>query len=136
MRAADGQLAAIQAKPYVAAANPDAKRNGAPVDTVDATDFGTGINTWNLDAVNATNFGSTTRQVAQDGKGVYVAVIDTGLLDSWRQYFPQQRIAQYAIAFSGGGGEVGNVSTVPNQWEHDQHDPRGAGPRRSRESGD
>jgi hypothetical protein len=51
-----------------------------------------------------------------------VAVLDTGLLDSWRQYFPEQRIAtQYATAFSGGGGEVGNVSTVPNQWEHDQN---------------
>ena len=122
MRVAQGELAAIQAKPYVAAANPDAERNGAPVDTVDATDFGTGSNTWNLDAVNVTNFGSTARQVAQDGRGVYVAVIDTGLLDSWRQYFPEQRIAtQYAIAFSGGGGEVGNVSTVPNQWEHDQN---------------
>jgi subtilisin family serine protease len=122
MRVAEGQLAAIQAKTYVAAANPDVERNGAPVDTVAATDFGTGINTWDLDAVNVTNFGSTTRQVAQDGRGVYVAVIDTGLLDSWRQYFPEQRIAtQYAIAFSGGGGEVGTVSTAANQWEHDQN---------------
>ncbi|HEV3483999.1 MAG TPA: S8 family serine peptidase, partial [Vicinamibacterales bacterium] len=66
-------------------------------------------------------FGSTARQVAQDGRGVYVAVLDTGLLDSWRQYFPEQRIAtQYGIAFSGGGAEMGHVSTVPNQWEHDQ----------------
>ena len=122
MRVAEGALAAIKTKPYVAAATPDAERKGTPVDTVDATDFGTGINTWDLDAVNVTNFGSTARQVPQDGKGVYVAVIDTGLLDSWRQYFPEQRIAtQYAIAFSGGGGEVGNVSTVPNQWEHDQN---------------
>ena len=122
MRVAEGELAAIQSKPYVAAANPDAERKGSPVDTVDASNFGTGINTWDLDAVNVTNFGSTTRQVPQDGKGVYVAVLDTGLLDSWRQYFPEQRIAtQYAIAFSGGGGEVGNVSTAPNQWEHDQN---------------
>ncbi len=53
---------------------------------------------------------------------MYVAVLDTGLLDSWRQYFPEQRIAtQHAIAFSGGGGEVGQVSTLPNQWEHDQN---------------
>ena len=122
MRVAESQLAAIQAKPYVAAANPDAERKGAPVDTVAATDFGAGINTWDLDAVNVTNFGSTARQVPQDGAGVYVAVLDTGLLDSWRQYFPEQRIAtQYAIAFSGGGGEVGRVSTPTNQWEHDQN---------------
>jgi subtilisin family serine protease len=122
MRAAESQLAAIQAKPYVAAANPDAERKGSPVDTLAASDLGAGINTWDLDAVNVTNFGSTARQVAQDGSGVFVAVLDTGLVDSWRQYFPEQRIAaQYAIAFSGGGGEVGQVSTLPNQWEHDQN---------------
>lgn len=122
MRVAERELEAIRAKPYVASANPDAERKGSPVDTVAATDFGNGINTWDLDAVNVTNAGATSRQVAQDGRGVYVAVLDTGLLDSWRQYFPQQRIAtKYAIAYSGGGGEVGTVSTVPNQWEHDQN---------------
>ena len=122
MRAPEGQLAAIQAKPYVAAANPDAERKGSPVDTLQATDLGNGINSWDLDAVNVTNFGSTARQVAQDGRGVYVAVLDSGLLDSWRQYFPEQRIAtQYAVAFSGGGGNVGNVSSPTNQWEHDQN---------------
>jgi subtilisin family serine protease len=121
MRVEQHQLTAIQAKPYVAAANPDAERKGSPVDTMTAPDFSAGINTWDLDAVNVTNFGSTTRSVAQDGSGVYVAVLDSGLLDSWRQYFPEQRIAdRYAVAFSGGGGEVGQVSTLPNQWEHDQ----------------
>jgi subtilisin family serine protease len=122
MRIAEGQLAAIRALSYVAAANPDAERKGSPVDMVAATDFSTGINTWNLDAVNVTNFGSTSRTVAYDGSGVYVAVLDTGLLDSWRQYFPQERIAaQYAKSFSGGGGEQGNVSEPPNTWEHDQN---------------
>jgi subtilisin family serine protease len=122
LRIPESQLAAIQAKPYVAAANPDAERKGSPVDTVAVSNFDNGINTWDLDAVNVTNFGSTARQVAQDGTGVYVAVLDTGLLDSWRQYFPQQRIAvQYGLAFSGGGGERGRVSEVPNQWEHDQN---------------
>jgi subtilisin family serine protease len=52
---------------------------------------------------------------------VYVAVIDSGLVDSWRQYFPQERIAtEYAICFGGGGMEQGVVSTQPNKWEHDQ----------------
>jgi subtilisin family serine protease len=122
MRIAESELAAIRSKSYVAAANPDAERKGSPLDTVAATEFSTGINTWNLDAVNVTDFGSGARKVAQDGTGVYVAVLDTGLLDSWRQYFPQERIAtQYAKAFRGGGGEQGNVSEPTNMWEHDQN---------------
>src|SRR5690242_5442888 len=79
MRIAESELAAVRALPYVAAAAPDAQRNGAPVDGVAATNFSNGISTWNLDAVNVTNFGSTARTVAYDGSGVYVAVIDTGL---------------------------------------------------------
>lgn len=118
----EANLDAIRALPYVAAANPDAEREGAPVDTVSATNFGNGFNTWDNDAVNVTQFGTRTRQVAYDGSGVYVAVLDTGLLDSWRKYFPQQRIAsQFAKAFNGGGGENGVVSEPTNKWEHDQN---------------
>ncbi len=122
MKIAEVDLEAIRALPYVAAANPDARRLGAPIDTVDATNFSNGLNTWDLDAINVTNFGSTARQVTYDGTGVYVAVLDTGLLDSWRQYFPQERIAtQFAKSFRGGGGDNGNVSEPPNMWEHDQN---------------
>ena len=122
MRVAESELAAIRGKSYVAAASPDAERKGSPVDAVAATEFSTGVNTWDLDAVNVTDFGSTARKVAQDGTGVYVAVLDTGLLDSWRQYFPQERIAtEFAVAFSGGGGERGATPTLDNQWEHDQN---------------
>jgi hypothetical protein len=78
-----GDLIVIQSLPYVAAANPDATRNGAPVDTVAATDFMDGLSTWDLDAINVTDFGFDNRQVDYDGTGVYVAVLDTGLLDSW-----------------------------------------------------
>lgn len=114
-------LSKIRALPYVASANPDAIRTGAPIDTVADTDFSEGANTWNLDAINVTNFGEG-RTIEYDGSGVYVAVLDTGLLDSWRQYFPQERIAtQYGIAFGGGGGEMGFVSSQPNKWEHDQN---------------
>src|SRR5512137_67314 len=120
LQARASELASIQALSVVASASPDAERKGAPVDTVPVADFATGINTWNLDAINVTNFGAG-RVEAYDGYGVYVAVLDTGLLDSWRQYFPQERIAEeYAIAFGGGGGEVGNVSSQPLKWEHDQ----------------
>lgn len=121
MRVSSNQLAAIQGLPYVAAANPDQTRNGAPVDTVDATDFMDGISTWDQDAINVTDF-NVGRTIGYDGSGVYVAVLDTGLVDSWRQYFPQERIAEeYAVAFGGGGGEVGFVSSQPNKWEHDQN---------------
>ncbi len=122
LQAKEENLPAIRALPYVAAANPDAERKGAPVDTVLVDNFANGLSTWDLDAINVTDFGFNNRQVAYDGTGVYVAVLDTGLLDSWRQYFPQERIAtQYAISFGGGGGEMGFVSSQPNKWEHDQN---------------
>lgn len=116
------QLGAIRSLPFVAAAGPDAERKGAPVDGVLVEDFADGLSTWDLDAINVTDFGFGNRQVDYDGTGVYVAVLDTGLLDSWRQYFPEERIAvQYARSFGGGGGEQGWVSTQPNKWEHDQN---------------
>jgi subtilisin family serine protease len=123
MKSTASQLSAIQALSYVAAANPDAARNGSPVDTVAATSFANGRSTWDMDAINVTSSPAVPgRAVQQDGTGVYVAVIDTGLLDSWRQYFPEQRIAtQYARAFRGGGGDNGNVSSPTNMWEHDQN---------------
>jgi subtilisin family serine protease len=123
LKSTASQLPAIRSLSYVAAANPDAVRNGSPVDTVAATNFANGISTWDMDAVNVTaNPGFSGRAVNYDGTGVYVAVIDTGLVDSWRQYFPQERIAtQYAKAFRGGGGENGNVSDPTNMWEHDQN---------------
>lgn len=120
MRAPAGNLATIQALPYVAAANPDAERNGSPVDTLAATDFADGLSTWDQDAINVTDFGFGNRPVGYDGSGVYVAVLDTGLIDTWRQYFPQERIAvEYARSFGGGGGEQGAISVQPNKWEHD-----------------
>jgi subtilisin family serine protease len=114
-------LTSIRSLPYVAAANPDAVRNGSPVDTVSATNFANGISTWDQDAIDVTVApGSSARAVIQDGTGVYVAVLDTGLVDSWRQYFPQERIAQqFGKSFGGGGGENGNVSEPTNMWEHD-----------------
>ena len=121
LQISEGDLAAIRALPYVAAANPDAGRNTGPIDTVSLTNFSNGLNTWDQDAINVTNFGQG-RVVSYTGAGVYVAVIDTGLVDNWRQYFPQERIAtQYAKSFGGGGGENGNVSEQPNKWEHDQN---------------
>jgi subtilisin family serine protease len=124
MRVRAGDLPVVQALPYVVAANPDAERMGAPVDAVSVTDFAAGASTWDLDAVNVTPSPfATTRSVAFTGDGVYIGVLDTGLLDSWRRYFPQERIAeQYAVAFSGGGSQDrGATPETPNVWEHDQN---------------
>lgn len=121
IRAKADVLSEIQALPYVEAANPDAERSAPPIDTVPAEDFADGLSTWNLDAVNVTDFGFDNRTVDYDATGVYIGVLDTGLLDSWRQYFPQERIAtEYAKAFGGGGMDRGFVSEQPNKWEHDQ----------------
>jgi hypothetical protein len=95
MKTTPSGLKAIRKLPFVEAAGTDAVRNGAPIDTVAATDYMGGISTWDLDAINVTDYGANpVRTVSFDGTGVYVAVLDTGLLDSWRQYFPEERIAE------------------------------------------
>ena len=113
----------IKALPFVAAANFDVERNAPPIDAVALTNFTSGFSTWNLDAVNVTNPGARPngeRTQALDGTGVYVAILDTGLLPTWRMYFPQERIdVDRARSFGGGGGTNGNVSEQPNKWESD-----------------
>jgi subtilisin family serine protease len=118
LRADASELAAIRALACVAAANPDAQRFDASTEGVPIPDFAGGANTWNLDAVNVTDFGGG-RTVAYDGEGVYVAVMDTGLPNNWRAYFPEERIDQvHARAFLGGGGERGAITSEPGMWEH------------------
>ena len=115
-------LAAIRAEAYVAAANPDAKRVGKPVPSSPFDGNGGGLSTWDLDAINVTASPGAGRSIDVDGTGVYVAVIDSGLLSSWRFYFPEERIAtDLARSFGGGGGEEGNVSSQPNKWQTDQN---------------
>jgi subtilisin family serine protease len=45
-----------------------------------------GYPTWDSDMINV-------EAVTQTGTGVYVAVLDTGLVPNWRDYFPEERIA-------------------------------------------
>lgn len=119
MHARDSALASIRTLPYVKAAGIDDGASGAPVDTVTFEDFASGLNAWNLDVVNVTN-PTTNRSVLEDGSGVYVAILDTGLQDSWRTYFPQERIAeQYATTFQ--GASAASKAQPTNSWEHDQN---------------
>ena len=124
MAAKANQLAAIRALPFVKGAALDAEINiPPPSDLVPVADFTGGFSTWNQDAIDATLRPlSSTRDVAQTGKGVYVGVLDTGLLSTWRQYFPEERIAEeYAATVVGGGAaDRGRVVVLRGeQWAND-----------------
>ncbi|MDQ5825136.1 MAG: S8 family serine peptidase [Chloroflexota bacterium] len=112
-------ISSIRALSFVSAAAEDTGATGAPIDTVAAQDFNGGSSMWDMDAVNVTDVGQG-RTVSYDGSGAYVAVLDSGLTDQWRQYFPQERIAtQYARSFNGASTVGGGEPT--NSWEHDQN---------------
>lgn len=53
-----------------------------------ATSTADGFPTWDADIINLEN-------VAQTGRGVYVAVLDTGLVPNWSDYFPKARVATH-----------------------------------------
>jgi subtilisin family serine protease len=112
-------LAAIRALPDVLAATQDVEASAPPIDTVEAENFVGGISTWNLDAINVTDFGEG-RTIGYTGEGVYVAVLDSGLVQNWRQFFPEERIAEeYAVAFGGGGASGNHITQLPDKWEQD-----------------
>ncbi|MDQ3928578.1 MAG: S8 family serine peptidase, partial [Chloroflexota bacterium] len=112
-------ISSIRSLSFVSDAAEDTGATGAPIDTVAAQDFTGGTSMWDMDAVNVTEVGKG-RTIGYDGTGAYVAVLDSGLTDQWRQYFPQERIAtQYAKAFNGSSTVDGGEPT--NSWEHDQN---------------
>jgi len=47
--------------------------------------------TWDADMINA----DIAHGMGYTGKGVYIAVLDTGLVPNWRDYFPADRIATH-----------------------------------------
>ena len=73
-------VAALAALPWAASAQSAQQQFAGATSTV------AGAIAWDLDAINATD-------VPQTGRGVYVAVLDTGLVPNWRDYFPEARIA-------------------------------------------
>lgn len=113
-------LSELLALPYVETANEDAERGIGPVTALSADDIANyGISTWNLDAINVTDF-NAGRTVDETGEGVVVAVLDTGFVSYWREFFPAGSIlTQYAKSFGGGGSMNANISEQPNKWQQD-----------------
>jgi len=57
-------------------------------------DFSDGTLAWDLDIIDV-------EKTEYDGEGIYVAVLDTGLVANWRDYFAEESIAtEYGIGFS------------------------------------
>lgn len=54
---------------------------------------GTPITAWDLDMIDVEKV-HNTNNTEFDGTGVYVAVLDTGLLPHWKDYFPEEKIAK------------------------------------------
>ena len=115
MQAKADRLPAIQALPYVAAANPDAERTGSPIDTVAATNFANGLSTWNLDAINVTDLGPAGSST-MTGRGF-----------TWLSWTPASW--HLAPVFAGGAhcrrvchvlrrrrGRYGHRSSQPKKW--------------------
>lgn len=123
MQVAAADLQAIRRLPCVLHVNRDAERHAIPLAAEPVSNTLAGISTWNLDLADVTYGPGVGTRVAglPTGDGVYVAVLDTGLISNWSYYFPQARIAtQYAMAFGGGGGK-GSISQQPNKWQSDKN---------------
>ena len=107
----ESALGGLSSLPYIKALGDRAERH--------ALDYSSGISTWNMDMINITDY-DDGRVVKYDGEGVYVAVLDTGLVANWRDYLPADQVAtQYAKAFAGGAGVNSNVAEPTNLWERD-----------------
>jgi hypothetical protein len=60
--------------------------SAAPDPFAGATSTAGGYYTWDADQIDAEG-------LAQTGNNVYVAVLDTGLVPNWKDYFPDARVA-------------------------------------------
>jgi subtilisin family serine protease len=123
MAAKPARLADVRALSFVKGAALDEDLDFGPqTDLVPVSDLTSGFSTWNQDAINTTVSPlSAARDVSQTGEGVYVGILDSGLLSTWPQYFPQERIAaQYARSFVGGGAlDRGAITSKGgDSWQH------------------
>ena len=68
-----------------AIAIPAGSAGAAPDRFGGATSTAGGLATYDADQINV-------ERVPQTGRGVYVAVLDSGLVPNWNDYFPEQRV--------------------------------------------
>jgi subtilisin family serine protease len=112
MEVRESALVGLKALAYVAVVGDRAERRAYAYDA--------GVSTWDLDMMNITDLAPVVRTVSETGAGVYVAILDTGLVGNWRDYLPPGQIAvEYAKAFAGGGSERATISEPTNAWERD-----------------
>ncbi|HKQ74509.1 MAG TPA: S8/S53 family peptidase [Blastocatellia bacterium] len=97
----EANLAGVRSLPQVVSAIPDKTAAIAPRNAARFVQpISGGRSTFNQDAINIADLG-VGRVVSEDGDGVYVALIDTGLVPAWRSHLPKQRVnIGYARAFS------------------------------------
>jgi subtilisin family serine protease len=86
-----------------AIAIPGGSAGAAPDRFGGATSTAGGLATYDADQINV-------ERVTQTGRGVYVAVLDSGLVPNWGDYFPEQRVAtqlgtgfEQQVTFKSGG---------------------------------
>ena len=122
MQARESALPAIRALPYVAAANPDAERKGAPIDTVGATDFLSGINTWDLDADQRHRTSGPGARSASTAR-TYTSPCSTRACStrgvSTSPSSASQRSSRRRSAAA--AARTATSPSRPNKWEHDQN---------------
>src|SRR5262245_547271 len=129
-------LSSLVADPLVQSVEQDQETHTLGLPPLTESDFSSAVSSWNDDIINVTDsvlnpdpFWQTptvpTRVVDYDGDGVYVAILDTGLVNHWREIFPEARVAQdLATTFTGrqpGFEETDHTITVRTDrlWEND-----------------
>jgi subtilisin family serine protease len=124
MAVAPADLGRLAASSLVQSVEADDTVAPAPIDLVPASDFAGGVTSWDLDMINVTDTG-VGRVVPYDGEGVYVAVIDMGLVPEWREFLPEDRIAAgLGTAFIGGANErspwddKGHAANPSQLWDN------------------
>ncbi|MCO6041312.1 S8 family peptidase [Thermococcus alcaliphilus] len=113
--AKDRDLKRISRLKFVKSVGEDTKVYALSETLPSESPYGFGNYTWNLDMINVP---TVHEEMGYTGKGVYIAVLDTGLVPNWRDYFEEDKIAtEFARAFLAANALTAHYN--PNAWEAD-----------------